>query len=304
MPSEIGPQKSESDEPFDMRALWRLGGWGAGAALALLLVAFVSNSETGNQRLGLAFAPAELPARPVTTVAIAPSQTDIEIKRLATKVQALNLERERAAARITNLEQQLDDLTGSIKRLADIPPAAPLPSAAAEEPAPKAATPAPVLKPAVSDEPVIRSPLSMPALGVAAPWPEPPRPSEPANEPAAEPDSPKESAEQNVPMPPTRLATGDPSPPQQPAAGSFGIALAGASSLEVARLQWAAIKANFGSLLATLEPRALNERRGGVTHYRLLAGPLPTLSAASRLCAYIIAAHAVCEPVKFSGQPL
>ena len=83
-----------------MRALWRLGGWGAGAAIALLLVAFVSTSNSGNQRLGLAFAPAELPVRPVATVAITPSPGEVEIKRLSAQVQALAADRERAAARI------------------------------------------------------------------------------------------------------------------------------------------------------------------------------------------------------------
>jgi len=85
---------------------------------------------------------------------------------------------------------------------------------------------------------------------------------------------------------------------------AFGVALAGASSLEIARLQWMAAKANFGSMLANLQPRAASERRGGAVHYRLVVGPLPTYTAASRLCARIVAAHAICQPVKFAGEPL
>lgn len=303
MPSEIGSQQSESDQPFDMRALWRLGGWGAGAACALLLVAFVSASESGNQRLGLAFAPAELPVRPVTTVAVAPSQTAVEIKRLEAKIQALNLERERAAARITNLEQQLDDLTGSIKRLADVPPANAAPSVPESLPPPPQTSAAPLLKPTVSDEPSIRSPLEMPALAAATPWPEPAAPAELEKE--ASLNAATEAPEgEKVPMPPARVAAAEPAVQPEPTPSGFGIALAGASSLEVARMQWAAVKANFGSLLAPLQPRAVSDRRGGATHYRLVVGPLPTLNAASRLCAHIIAAHAVCEPVKYAGQPL
>jgi hypothetical protein len=103
---------------------------------------------------------------------------------------------------------------------------------------------------------------------------------------------------EKVPLPPARLAAAEPAQPE------FGIALAGATSIDVARLQWAAVKANFGPIIAGLEPRALSERRGAATHYRLVAGPLPTYTAAARLCARIIAAHAICEPVKYTGAPL
>ena len=37
-----------------MRALWRLGGWGGAAALALSSSLFVSATDTGSQRLALA----------------------------------------------------------------------------------------------------------------------------------------------------------------------------------------------------------------------------------------------------------
>jgi SPOR domain len=95
-----------------------------------------------------------------------------------------------------------------------------------------------------------------------------------------------------------RIASAEPAQPE------FGIALAGASSIEVARLQWAAVKANFGPVIANLEPRAVSERRGAATHYRLVVGPLSTYTAAARLCERIVAAHAICQPVKFAGAPL
>jgi hypothetical protein len=302
MAIEIVQKRSESDEPFDMRALWRLGGWGAAAATALLLLAFVSASETGSQRLGLAHAPAELPVRPVTTVAVAPSANDADIKRLTAQVQGLAADRDRALARIAGLERLLDDLTGSIKRLADIPPTNTPP--AAEPPATPKTSAAPVLKPTVSEDPSVRAPPALPALGKATPWPEP---AKPADNSVRETLAPPEPAEEKVPLPPERVAAAEPAStasPEQPPQGEYGIALAGASSLDVARMQWMAVKANFGPMLANLQPRALSERRGTATHYRLVAGPLPTLTAASRLCARIIAAHAICQPVKFSGEPL
>jgi hypothetical protein len=303
MAIEIAPLKIETDERFDMRALWRLGAWGGGAALALLVVAFVSVSDRGSRRLALAFAPTELPVRTVATVKIPRPQNDTETLRLAAQVRALAADRDRLTARIASLEHQLDDLTGSIKRLADIPaPAAnappPRPNAPATTQPALAKRDAPKMSAATSP---IKSPLAMPATGTAASWPDKPPPqaetnaAEPADPPAQDAAAP---ALEKVPLPPARIATAE------PAKLEFGIALAGASSVEVARLQWAAVKANFGPLLAGLEPRALSESRGAATHYRLVAGPLPTYTAAARLCAHMIAAHATCQPVKFTGAPL
>jgi hypothetical protein len=300
MAIEIAPLKIETDERLDMRALWRLGAWGGVAALALIVVAFVSVSGSGSQRLALAFAPTEMPVRPVATVKIARPQNDAETQRLAAQVRALAADRDRLTARIASLEHQLENLTGSIKRLADIP----APAANAPPPRPSAPT---TTRPAMAkrDAPKtsaatspVNSPLAMPAAGTAASWPDKPplqaetNATDPPAQDAAAP------ALEKVPLPPARIATAE-LPKLE-----FGIALAGASSMEVARLQWAAVKANFGALFAGLEPRALSESRGAATHYRLVAGPLPTYTAAEQLCAHMIAAHATCQPVKFTGAPL
>jgi hypothetical protein len=306
MAIEIAPREAETDERFDMRALWRLGGWGATAALALLIVAFVSTSDTGSQRLALAVVPAELPVRTVTTLKMLPPHNDAETKRLAAQVRALAADRDRLTARIAALEHELNSLTGSIKRLAEIP----APAAHAPPPKPSAPTTAPPAmaereapKEAAAPSP-IKSPLAMPAAETtAASWPDTPRPQQQADADAVESNEPPAQntaapALEKVPLPPVRLAATEPAQPK------FGIALAGATSVEVARLQWAAVKANFGPIIAGLEPRALSERRGAATHYRLVAGPLPTYTAAARLCARIIAAHAICQPVKYTGTPL
>jgi hypothetical protein len=300
MAIEIVPLKIETDGRVDMRALWRLGAWGGAAALALVVVAFVSVSGSGSQRLALAFAPTELPVRPVATVKMPRPQNDAETLRLAAQVRVLAADRDRLTARIASLEHQFENLTGSIKRLADIP----APAANARPPRPSApATTRPAM--AKRDAPKtfaatspVNSPLAMPAAGPAASWPDEPPPQAETN--AADPSAQDAAAPalEKVPLPPARIATAE-LPKLE-----FGIALAGASSMEVARLQWTAVKANFGALLAGLEPRALSESRGAATHYRLVAGPLPTYSAAEQLCAHMIAAHATCEPVKYTGTPL
>jgi hypothetical protein len=305
MAIEIAPRETETDERFDMRALWRLGGWGAAAALALVVVAFVSTSDTGSQRLALTVAPAELPVRAVTTIKMPPLQNDAETKRLATQVRALAADRDRLTARIAALEHELNDLTGSVKRLADAPaPAAntppPTPSAPKTAPPAMAQREAPKSAAAPSS---VNSPSAMPAAGTLAPQPDKPQRPQQSEADAVEPIEPPAHntaapALDKVPLPPVRIAAVEPAQPE------FGIALAGASSIEVARLQWAAVKANFGPVIAGLEARTLSERRGAATHYRLVAGPLPTYTAAARLCARIIAAHAICQPVKFTGAPL
>jgi sporulation related protein len=69
-------------------------------------------------------------------------------------------------------------------------------------------------------------------------------------------------------------------------------------------LQWAALKANFGPALAGLRPTAAREQRGTSTVYRLVVGPLPNMASATKLCARLTAARAVCHTGKFSGDPL
>jgi hypothetical protein len=273
---------------FDLLALWRLTAWGGAAAAALSAVALVSQTESG--RLRLALAAQELPVKPVATVKIPPRrQQDAEIKRLEDQVRTLAADRDRLAERVAGLEHNIEDLTGSIKR--------------------QAAQPAPASPPILSMAPAPA--VSPPATTEAK---EPDKPALPRRQAPAPPvdEAPPAAAEQAppahasaphaaVPLPPVRVAAAlatAPAPPKP----EFGVALASASSLDVMRLQWVALKANYGPLLSGLRPIASREQRGSVTHYRLVAGPLPNYSAAARLCARLNAAHAVCHAGKFTGQ--
>ncbi len=69
-------------------------------------------------------------------------------------------------------------------------------------------------------------------------------------------------------------------------------------------VQWAALKANFGPMLAGLRRSAAHEQRGTATHYRLVLGPLANLAAAAKLCARLTAAHALCHSGRFAADPL
>ena len=267
---------------FDLRALWRLTAWGSAAAVALAAAALASQTDNGNRRL-TALVSADLPAPPVATAKIPPSdERRAEVERLEAKVRTLAADRDRLAERVAGLERHIEDITGSIK---------------------KQAAPVPAQTPITSAPPVI----APPAVTAAKPaeQPEPmkkaeTRAAEQAPSPAVAPPAAAEPHEK-VPLPPVRVAT---LPAAPTAKAEYGVALAGSSNLDVLHLQWTALKANLGPMLAGLRPSAAREQRGTVTHYRLVLGPLPNMAAAAKLCARLNAAHATCQAGKFTADPL
>ncbi len=292
------PEPSITDfrQRLDMRALWRLVAWGGAAAIALAAVAITSQTKSGAARIQSAITHAKEPVLAMATVQVPKKMVERvivdspETRRLASEVSALTADRDRIAARLANIERGLDTITGSIKRQDERAAAEKTAEARVSKPAKPDAAAAGILPP-------VLTPLAMPlATETAAAWPDGAR---------AQADA---SASDDVPSSPAKTASvaiNEPEPaPPSPAKPEFGIALAGATSVEITRLQWAAVKANFGPLLAGLHPRAMHEPRNGAAHFRLVVGPLPTHTAAAKLCARLIAAHAICNPVKFLGEPL
>ena len=139
------------------------------------------------------------------------------------------------------------------------------------------------------------APLAMPAhTDSAAPWS-----TTPAQQAAT-------SVFEQVPLPPTRIASAPASEPaaEPPRKPEIGVDLGGAPSIEVLNMRWVAVKANFGPLLTGLHPLAARVQRPGATDVRLLVGPLPTITAANQLCSRFAAARVTCRAVKFEGQRL
>ena len=99
--------------------LARLGVWISLATVAVIAVFLVARTETGIRRIATLLAPAEA-ARTSKAPQLAnrPSDQEAEQRRLAEAVRTLNADRDRLAARLTVLERNLDEVTGSI------PPAA------------------------------------------------------------------------------------------------------------------------------------------------------------------------------------
>jgi len=286
MAVELVPPVAETIElrprRFDLRSLWRLTAWGGAAALGLTAAVFATQTETGSRRLSaiLSASSVDLPVRSVATVPI-PVQ-DAQVAKLEAQVRTLAADRDRLAERVASLEHNVEDMTGSIRRVAfaaqpSMPPilsmvpapGAPPTTLAVKEPETTQSTPLP---PTDSIEPAV----------------------------AAPPEQGAENTHDAVPLPPTRMA----SLPPDPAKSEFGVALASSSSMEILHLQWSALKANYGPLLGSLRPIAAREQRGTATYYRLVLGPLPNLGAATKLCAKLTAARAPCHAGKFSGEPL
>lgn len=212
-----GPRELEMPSRINMRALWRLTGWGVAAALALGMLAFTTQTYTGSQRLKLAFTPAEMPVRPVAVVKVPPPPptNEAEMARLQAEVNVLAADRDRLTTPHRQPRAQPERLTGSIKRLTTSPALA-----AAAEPAPKPTPPQTVAAPAAppADAPHEQSEAKAAepaALGPPQEVAAPPSPAPPEAAPAPA-----------VPLPPVRVAALPPKP-------EFGFALAGASNIDL-----------------------------------------------------------------------
>jgi hypothetical protein len=291
-------QSERRNRRRDLGAPWRLFGWASAAVLALVLVVALSRTETGAERLRRILAAADQPARaaapvekPTQSAAIANAPA---IRRLASKVRELTLARDRLAARLGELERHLDDLTGSIKASAAEAAADALERQASEldEPTFEPASPKPpstllaALLPDAADRSTpILQPLAMPGHEtVAVHWPDPPQVPAPTAS--------------HVPLPPVRLAAA------RPPKVEFAVDLGGALTTTAINAQWAEARANFGPALTGLRAIALRDTRFGHAPYRLLAGPLPSVTAAARLCARLDAQRITCRPARFDGEPL
>lgn len=108
-----GSISREGGEPSARRSSWRLAAWGAGASLALGLVAAAACSEAGSRRLLIAFG-SPAPVKGDSAARTAAPRAAETGSGVAEDVRVLAADRERLAARLSRIERHLDDLTGSI----------------------------------------------------------------------------------------------------------------------------------------------------------------------------------------------
>ena len=114
------PIDDESDpSSIDMSSLTYLGLWGGAAAVALLMVASATMSETGQRRLATFFGGASMApqAAAIEGGLTAAGDADIRSRRLADQLRNLSEDRDRLLARVTVLERNYEDVTGIGRRV-------------------------------------------------------------------------------------------------------------------------------------------------------------------------------------------
>ena len=244
-----------------VRKAWRLGAWSGIAILCVAAAVVAAYTETGIRRLASGDSP---------VIAGGVATSDSETRRLADVVRALAADRDRLAARVSALERNLDDVTGSIPGRpgseAGNPGASPLPPSLA--PGPPASVAAP--------PPAAVAPVSPPAR------------------------APQASAISR-PITADAAATGSTATRTE-----FGIDLGTAATVEGLRNLWTSIKGTQAPLIEGLRPvvAVRDGAKPGSLELRLVAGPLANAGVAAKLCAALGDAGLTCAPAVFDGQRL
>lgn len=271
---------SSAREDIDLRGLIRLASWGAAAAVALLLAVFATRSDIGSRRMTAMFGPtsgaqtARLQAEPTPT-ASRTAELEFETQQMAVAVRSLSADRDRLLARVTVLERNLDDVTGSISRQAKATPEpSPKPEAVARTDTTQS-VPGPAIGPSLVA--TISSPLTIPS------------PSPQALASVGLPSIPTIDDEEN-----TATRT------------DFGVDIGNGPNLKTLRNAWVSIKRSHADLFEGLYPVVAVRDGGkpGSVELRLIVGPLSNAAAAARLCGRVANAGMSCQPAIFDGQRL
>jgi hypothetical protein len=275
------PIDDESDaSPIDMRSLTFLGLWGGAAAAGLLVVAVATHTESGQRRLALAFSGGTAPVAAVEERRTTTRDAEIENRRLSDQLRNLSEDRDRLLARMTVLERNYEDVTGSIGRLAN-PPKPVLP-----ELSPQASSALQAAPPPADVAPVASAPAMVPERGAS------PAPARPAPQAVA----PQAAVPQAVAPEPIEGVS---------ARTEFGVDLGGAPSVAALRNAWERIRRTHGVQLEGLRPViGIRDGRTGQVELRLVVGPITNAGAAAKLCAALANAGLSCQPTTFDGQRL
>ena len=279
VPRQQPVAKQPAAKRFTMRHLWRMTLWAATAACALLVAVMASRSEVGAERLA-----AEFPAAGHgTPVATPPFDAQAETRRLADALQNLAAENKRLQSRLAAIEQNMDDITGSITRQIAAIQAQP------PNPWPADATPQPITPGNIGA-------IIAPSAGIEAPVPSPPQISPaPTQAPSAAPAEPAAAAAESpdppaAPPPPTELR------PLRPV--EYGVDIGSAQSIQMLHARWLGVRSAHPQLFERLTPSVMLRQipRSKRVELHLVAGPLPNSQAAARLCAELAPFRLSCHP--------
>src|SRR5271168_903587 len=111
--SVAAPKSVAIPRRYTMQSLWRQAGWGLAAVAAVFVAVLSGRDELATQRVSTLLVSLNvLPAPP------AKHQFDPEsaARQLAQAVRSLVDDRDRLATRLTALERDMEDMTGSVKK--------------------------------------------------------------------------------------------------------------------------------------------------------------------------------------------
>ena len=291
------------EDDLDRNAVWRLSLWGVAAVGALTLGILSGQLPVNAERSELAANDFAGRAKQVETSV---HENQLEARRLAAAIETLNADRDRLFSRLSALEQGLDVITGTIRKVDDKPAATPWPDAATPPivnaapftiAAPPPASPATITAALAPTEPE-RAPAPQPVRTEQTPvensTPEPAPPSIIQAIPIPDPQPVREDAEKTVDDE-TPVAVAD-----------FGIDLGAANSISGLRALWRGLAKSHKQHLEGLRPLlVVHERRNGLgLQLRLIAGPIKDAAAAARICAVLGEAARDCKTTAFDGQRL
>jgi hypothetical protein len=262
-PGRAAPKQGAAKRPFTMRNLWRMTLWGAAAAITLFFAVLTTRSEVGSQRLAAGFSS---PRNTPTQFAARSSDAQAETNRLTAAVHDLTAENSQLKSRLSAIEQNMDDITGSVTRQIE--------AAKAQTPVawPADASPGP-LTPALIASIVAAAALTPGDFGV-------PLPSHPPTAP-----------------PPAGTPTSS-------AATQYGVDIGSAVSIQMLRAHWLGIRSAHAALFEGLTPTVMLREipQSKRVELRLVVGPLANSAAASSLCASLAASRLFCQPTLFDRQ--
>jgi hypothetical protein len=283
---------------FDFRTLLRLAAWGAAASMALALTVIAAQSNVGSKRLALAFSTARGASATQTaqlnSEAVARAKAAEDLQRLSESMRGLASDRDRLLARVTVIERNLEDVTGSIAHTASAPSTGTRQEAGSDpsSPTPQAAAPLSTLA----------GPTTLATAAAVSSIPSAPI---------------APSASFRIPFAPAKAVTANETvatiatPETGPAASigtrsEFGVDIGGGTNLEELRDLWTSARANHGPSLEGLRPVVgiRDGAKSGGLELRLIVGPLHNAGAAARICANLAASGWSCKPALFDGQRL
>jgi len=288
------------EDELDRPAMWRLGLWGFAAVGALTLAILSGQLPLTAQRTQLA--KDELAGR-AKEVAAGIEENRLEARRLSAAIDTLNGDRDRVFARLSAFEQNLDTVTGSLRKADEKPATTPWPDVKERtvDPVPFAVTAPPSSQPgsaAASSELPAAAPTAATSTEPApvesaalAPSPVPPVPSviQAAPLPEPQPELTEKAAEE------VRVASAD-----------FGVDLGAANSMNGLRALWRSVAKSHKKQFDGLRPLvAVQERHSGSgLQLRLIAGPIRDAAAAAHICAVLDESKRECKTTAFDGQRL